>query len=128
MIVYAADPETGWPGLELPTDAAMISVGATWQAVLMRPSPDGSISLQRFHAAGHPGGPDPRSPAQVCSRLDRAFVAEEVARPRAEPGGGVVGVPEPARRERETAAPDALVELVAHPGEQRDLLVESRAP
>ena len=128
VIVHAADPETGWPGLELPPDAAMISVGATWQAVLMRPSPDGSISLQRFHAAGHPGGADPRTPVEVCSRVDRTLVTEEVARPRAELGGDVVGVPEPARRQRQATASDALVELVAHPGEQCDLLVEARSP
>ena len=128
VIVHVADPETDWPGREMPNDAAVISIGVSWQAVLMRRAPDGSISLQRFHAAGHPGGPEPRSPAQVCSRLDRAFVAEEVARPGAELGGDVARVPEPARRQREAAAPDALVELVAHPGEQRDLLVEARPP
>lgn len=130
VFVHATDPETGWPSRELPGDAAVVSVGASWQGVLMRRSPDGSMSLQRFHAAGLSSahGPEGRAPARVCSRSDGALVAEEVARPGAELGGDVVGVPEPARREREAAAPDALVELVAHPGEQRDLLVEARPP
>ena len=118
VVVADPDPDAAWPGDEIPSDGAVVSVGVSWEAVLMLRSPDGSSRVQRFRAAGHPGG----------SRSDRALVAQEVARAGAELGGDVVGVPQPARRERETAASDALVELVAHPGEQRDLLVEAGSP
>lgn len=119
-------PETGWPGDELPADAAVISVGATWHALLLRQrAVDGAIEAVRFRASGRPTV----SPSTSrCSRPDRTLVAQQVAGTAAELGGDVVGVPEPARRERQAPAADALVELVPQAGEERDLLVEPWSP
>lgn len=46
------DPETGWPGGELPPDAAIVGVGATWAATLITPIGCGASAVRRFHAAG----------------------------------------------------------------------------
>lgn len=124
LVAHAPDPETAWPGDELPEDAAVISVGATWRAVLHHRR-GADTNVVRFHAAGRPARVEP---PRGCSRTDRAVVAQQVARTGPEVGGDVVGVPQPARRQREAAAADALVELVPQPRQDGDLLVEPRSP
>ena len=116
VVAVDPDPDAAWPGGDLPSDGAILSVGATWRATLTLPVADGSSWVRRFHAAG------------TASRPDRSFVAQEVARSGSEPGGDVVRIPQAARRERQASAADALVELVSHPGQERDLLVEPRPP
>ena len=59
---------------------------------------------------------------------DGAFVAEDVAGSGAEFGRDVVGVPDRARLERQAAAADAAVEVLAEPLQRRDLLVQTWAP
>ena len=114
------DPDAGWPVGELPRDAVVVSVGSSWDATLLTPAPDGSAVVRRFHAAGRPVG--------AASGSDGSFVAEEVPRPRAELTGDVVRVPQPARGQGQAPTADALVELVPHPGQEGDLLVEPRPP
>jgi hypothetical protein len=63
----------------------------------------------------------------VGSAAERA-VADPVARPRAETGGAVVGIGEPAAVERETAATDALGEPGLEALELGDALVDPRGP
>jgi hypothetical protein len=55
LIVIDPDPDVGWPGDEPPPDGAVISVGASWEATLWSPTPDGAWAVVRFHAAGRPG-------------------------------------------------------------------------
>lgn len=110
VVAHVADPEATWWERDLPTDAVVISIGVTWRATMLHASDDGSTAVQRFHASGAPGWSAPG-----CSGLGRSVVAQEVPGTGAEPGCDVVGIPQPARFEREATATDALVELVAHP-------------
>lgn len=93
---------------------AVLDVGATWRGTWH----PGDGTVVRLHAAARRMVPEPSG----------ALVTEEVARAGAERRSGVVGVPQSARRERQAAAPDAAVELVAESGEDRDLFVEPRLP
>ncbi len=56
------------------------------------------------------------------------FVADQVARPWTEVGGAVARVAEPAPVERQAAAADAGVELVAQALEEADALLQHRSP
>lgn len=145
-IAIAPDPDEQWQHGDLAPDALVVRVGVSWRAVLERAGPDGSTVVQRFHAAGRPESQRternirPYRPYRPCRpwgsgrrvslrrRLNRAFVAEQVAGAGAEAGGDVVGVPQAARCERQAPAADAPVELVAESDEQRDLFVEPRPP
>jgi hypothetical protein len=99
-------------GDELPAGCeALLELGARWRATWTADLAAASVGPVRCHVAGR--GP---------------LVGEQVARPGAEFGGGVPGVPEPAHGERQAPAPDAAGEVVAQPGEHCDLFVESRSP
>lgn len=110
VVAHVTDPEATWWDRDLPNDAVVISIGSTWRATMLHAAADGSTAVQRFHASGAPG-----CSGSACSGLGRSLVAQEVPRTGAEPGRDVVGVPQPARLERQATATDALVELVAHP-------------
>lgn len=100
VIAHDPDPEVDWPGHELPADGVVISVGSSWRATLSKRAPDGSTTVQRFHAAGRAD----QVPVEVgrhsrCSRTDRSLVAQQVAGPGPELGSDVARVPEAARRQ-----------------------------
>jgi hypothetical protein len=87
VLAHVPDPEAEWPG-ELPCDAAVVGLGATWQATVMRRSPDGSTSIQRFHASGDRSVVDPPRPPRLrpCAR------SAVVVGPRPRPASGAVCV------------------------------------
>ena len=111
MIVLADDVT------ELPAACtARLSVGARWRGTYVADTETGFDAVVPLHVAGR------------SAQRSGPIVAQQVARPGAEFGRGIGGIPQTARGERQAAAPDAGVELVAHSGEQRDLLVEPRSP
>lgn len=128
LVVTDLDLERDWPGA-LPVDGAVLRVGASWHAVLETTAGDDSISVHRFHAAGlAESGPIPEEIGGSAGGAVRPLVAQQVARPAAQRRGHIVGVPDPARCERQAAASDALVELVAQARQDGDLVVEPRSP
>ena len=87
VIAHVPDPDAEWPAHELPSDAVVVSVGASWRASIVGRAPSGGLVLQRFHAAGD------------GSRPNRAVVAQQVSGAGPELGRDVARVPQPARRE-----------------------------
>ena len=114
---------------------ALLDVGATWRGTWQ---PDPGI-LHRLHAAqmvsdtSRAARSDPPPESETGGSQDHRgrsgpLVAEEVPGAGTEGCRGVVGVPEPTRRQRQAATTDAAVEFVAEPGEDRDLVVEPGLP
>lgn len=115
-------------GGRLPPDChSVLTVGETWRGTFVGDVASGFDDVVRLHVAGCTRA-TATSRLAASGRGDRPFVAQEVPRPGAEFGGRVVGVPQTACGERQATAPDARVELVSHPGEDLDLLVEARPP
>ena len=83
---------------------ATLDIGSTWRGT-WHPDPG---EVVRLHAAARRVGAEPSGP----------LVAEQVARAGAEARRGVVGIPQAARGQRQAAASDAAVELVAEPNRQ----------
>ena len=102
---------------DLPAECtAQLAVGARWRGTFVADTARGFDDVVALHVAGR------------SAQRRGPIIAEQISRTGAEFGRRVLGVPQPARRERQAAAPDAGVELIAHSREQLDLLVETWPP
>jgi len=116
MIVLA---EPGAPVLE--ACSSVFEIGPRWRSRWF-PAGDQATAV-RMHARGVS-----ETTARRLPDVDRAIVAQQITRSWTELGRNIVGIPQTARIDREAAAPDARVELVAQSGENRDSFVEQGLP